>query len=168
LGCSDAAIKEQKGNIKYENQNIPQRGFTLVEIMIVWPSSACWRRSPSPTSSGAHHFAGECVHQHLRQIDGAIQQWALENSAAAATAVTAANITPYLGRGAVGSLGNVYCPSDTAKAFASSYTIVDVQTKRFARSSGHARDQLSWLIQSVSLQRPGLVPGPLCFSPKER
>jgi len=58
--------------------------------------------------------------------------------------VTAANITRIWD--VVRRLaGQCVLPSDTAKAFASSYTIVDVQTKPFARSSGHARDQLSWL-----------------------
>jgi len=33
-----------------------------------------------------------------------------------------------LGRGSAGSVNNLYCPSDSAKTFATSYTIADVQT----------------------------------------
>ena len=42
-----------------------------------------------------------CVN-NLRQIDGAIQQWALENNQSASAAVTSGNCTPYLGRGTAG------------------------------------------------------------------
>jgi len=34
---------------------------------------------------GAHHVATECVHQQPAPIDGAIQQWALENNATGAS-----------------------------------------------------------------------------------
>jgi hypothetical protein len=66
-----------------------------------------------------------CVN-NLRQIDGAIQQWALEHERGPADAVTAADITPYLKRG--NDLDSIYCPQNPAQSFASSYTIVDVRT----------------------------------------
>jgi type II secretory pathway pseudopilin PulG len=66
-----------------------------------------------------------CVN-NLRQIDGATQQWALENGALPSAAVTSANIQVYLGRGTAGTLP--WCPLDTAKGFGTSYTIVNVST----------------------------------------
>ena len=63
---------------------------------------------------------------NLRQIDGAIQQWALETGALPTAPVTGANIKPYMGRGVAGLLP--WCPLDPAKVFASSYTVVDAST----------------------------------------
>jgi hypothetical protein len=76
-----------------------------------------------------------CIN-NLRQIDGAIQQWALENNASAATPVAVGDITPYLGRGSSGNIANVFCPADTTKVFGTSYLIVDVQTKPVCNISG--------------------------------
>ncbi|HLX94531.1 MAG TPA: hypothetical protein VKU37_02180, partial [Verrucomicrobiae bacterium] len=45
-----------------------------------------------------------------------------------AAAPVATDVTPYLGRGAGGSLQSVVCPLDPKKAFASSYTIGDMST----------------------------------------
>ena len=60
-----------------------------------------------------------CIN-NLRQIDGAIQQWALENKAAANAPVTEANVTPYLKSASV-------CPSAGAGGtFATSYTLTTV------------------------------------------
>lgn len=69
-----------------------------------------------------------CIN-NLRQIDCAIQQWALENNASSSTPVTWPDITPYIGRGTSGSLANVFCPADTSRNYASSYTITDSSTK---------------------------------------
>jgi len=49
-----------------------------------------------------------CIN-NLRQIDGAIQQWALENGKAVSANVTSANVMPYLGRGTDGAFPT--CPS---------------------------------------------------------
>ena len=60
-----------------------------------------------------------CIN-NLRQIDGAIQQWALETKQAATANVVEANVTPYL-------KAAVACPSGGAAAdLAASYALTTV------------------------------------------
>jgi len=106
-----------------------KQGFTLVEIMIVVAIIGLLAAIAIPNFIRARTKSQQnaCIN-NLRQIDGAIQQWALENKKAPADAVVATDIQPFLGRGNSGSLPS--CPSASAATnFAGSYTIVDVQTK---------------------------------------
>ena len=66
-----------------------------------------------------------CIN-NLRQLDGAIQTWALETgqSATATVGASGANIKPFLGRGSTGSLP--YCPLDSTKTFTTSYLLATV------------------------------------------
>ena len=59
-----------------------------------------------------------CI-SNLRQIDGAIQQWALDTKQGDTATVTAADVLPYLKNAVV-------CPSG-GKTFADSYSITTVQ-----------------------------------------
>ena len=96
--------------------------FTLVEIMIVVAIIGLLAAIAIPNFVKARDAsqANACVN-NLRQIDSAKQQWALEQNQTASGSPVATDIQPYLGRGANGVLP--YCPIDTTRTFANSYTI---------------------------------------------
>ena len=105
-----------------KNNTSRKSGFTLVEIMIVVAIIGLLAAIAIPNFVRARTQSQKnaCIN-NLRQIDGAVQQWALENKAAANASVAYSDISGYL-------KNSVICPSG-GTAFSDSYTLQCVTNK---------------------------------------
>jgi prepilin-type N-terminal cleavage/methylation domain-containing protein len=98
---------------------LQRAGFTLVEIMIVVAIIGLLAAIAVPNFVKARTTAqmNACIN-NLRQIDGAIQQWALEQKQGDTASVGYGDISPYL-------KSAVVCPAGGV-GFSDSYTLATV------------------------------------------
>ena len=105
-----------------KNSTSRKSGFTLVEIMIVVAIIGLLAAIAIPNFVRARTQSQKnaCIN-NLRQIDGAVQQWALENKQDPTASAVATDVLPYL-------KSEVVCPSG-GTTFADSYTLATVADK---------------------------------------